>query len=55
MRLWAPMAQASLHWLTVARKPGYSIQSGMILKNQPINEMEPEEVAQLGSLGFQYP
>ena len=41
----------------VARKPGYSIQSGMILlKNQPINEMEPEEVAQLGLfLGFQYP
>ena len=41
----------------VARKPGYSIQSGVILlKNQPINEMEPEEVAQLGLfLGFQYP
>ena len=41
----------------VARKPGYSIQSGVVLfKNQPINEMEPEEVAQLGLfLGFQYP
>ena len=41
----------------VARKPGYSIQSGVVLfKNQLINEMEPEEVAQLGLfLGFQYP
>ena len=41
----------------VARKPGYSIQSGMVLfKNQLLNEMEPEEVAQLGLfLGFQYP
>ena len=41
----------------VARKPGYSIQSGVVLfKNQLLNEMEPEEVAQLGLfLGFQYP
>ena len=41
----------------VARKPGYSIQSGVVLfKNQMLNEMEPEEVAQLGLfLGFQYP
>ena len=41
----------------VARKPGYSIQSGAVLfKNQLLNEMEPEEVAQLGLfLGFQYP
>ncbi len=41
----------------VARKPGYSIQSGVVLfKNQLLNEMEPEAVAQLGLfLGFQYP
>ena len=41
----------------VARKPGYSIQSGVVLfKDQRLNEMEPEEVAQLGLfLGFQYP
>ena len=41
----------------VARKPGYSIQSGLVLfKNQLLNAMEPEEVAQLGLfLGFQYP
>ena len=41
----------------IARKPGYSIQSGAVLfKNQLLNEMEPEEVAQLGLfLGFQYP
>ena len=41
----------------VARKPGYSIQSGVVLfKDQLLNEMEPEEVAQSGLfLGFQYP
>ena len=41
----------------VARKPGYSIQSGVVIfKDQLLNEMEPEEVAQLGLfLGFQYP
>lgn len=41
----------------VARKPGYSIQSGVVIfKDQLLNEMEPEEVAQSGLfLGFQYP